>query len=114
MNQESNPSGYGSMLLTFLAGAAIGATVVALTTRKTGPQRLDDIKDLAYRARLKASSMADDAGEAWDDMKGRTTLAANDLKRGITDAANDLKGRTALAAEDLKRGVNDAARDLRG
>ena len=92
MNQESNPLGYGSMLLTFLAGAAIGATVVALTTRRTGPQRVQDFKDLAMQAKAKASGLADDAGLAWDDMKGRTSLAASDLKRGLNDAANDLRG----------------------
>ena len=92
MTQDNNPIGYGSMLLTFLAGAAIGATVVALTSRKTGPQRCDDLKDLACRAKLKARAMTEDAHAAWDGMKDRTVLAANDLKRGITDAANDLRG----------------------
>ena len=91
MNQESNPLGYGSMLLTFLAGAAIGATVVALTTRKTGPERCQDLKDLANRTKLKAGAMANEAAETWDDLKGRTSLAANDVKRGFADAANDLR-----------------------
>ena len=92
MTQESNAPGYGSMLLTLLAGAAIGATVVALTTRKTGPERCQDLKDLAGRAKLRAGAMAEDAGAAWDEVKGRTSLAANDLKRGLTDAASDLRG----------------------
>ena len=92
MNQESNPTGYGSMLLTFLAGAAVGAVVVALTTRKTGPQRCEELKDLACRAKLRAGAMTDEASAAWDDMKGRTAMAANDLKRGVTDAAHDLRG----------------------
>ena len=79
------------MLLTFLAGAAIGATVVALTTRKTGPERCQDLKDLANRTKLKAGAMANEAAETWDDLKGRTSLAANDVKRGFADAANDLR-----------------------
>ena len=91
MSQESTATGYGSMLLTFLAGAAIGATVVALTTRKTGPERCQDLKDLANRTKLKAGAMANEAAETWDDLKGRTSLAANDVKRGFADAANDLR-----------------------
>lgn len=92
MTQEPNPIGYGGMLLTFLAGAAIGATVVALTTRKTGPERCEDLKNLASQARLKAAAMAEGAGAAWEETKERTSLAANDLKRGFTEAASDLRG----------------------
>ena len=47
------------MLLTFLAGAAVGAVVVALTTRKTGPELRGDLKDLARRAKRKAEALAD-------------------------------------------------------
>jgi hypothetical protein len=92
MTQECNAPSYGNMLLTFLAGAAIGATVVALTTRKTGPQRCLDLKDLADRAKLKVGAVAEEANQAWADLKERTELAGNDLKRGVTDAAKDLRG----------------------
>ncbi|WP_257304834.1 YtxH domain-containing protein [Geothrix campi] len=89
---ESKTSSYGPMLLTFLAGAAVGAVVVALTTPKTGPELRGDLKDLANRAKRRTGELADDASEAWDGLKGRTALAASDLKRGVTDAANDLRG----------------------
>jgi gas vesicle protein len=89
---ESKTSSYGPTLLTFLAGAAVGAVVVALTTPKTGSELRGNLKDLAARAKYKAGALADDAGDTWDDLKGRTTLAANDLKRGVTDAAADLRG----------------------
>ncbi len=44
----------------FLAGAAVGAVVAALTTPKTGPELRGDIKDLGIRmkdrlARLRTS-----------------------------------------------------------
>ena len=103
MNQESTSSPLGTLLLTFLAGAAAGAVVVALTTRKTGSELRGDIKDLACRANLKAGAMAAEASEAWDGMKDRTLLAAGDVKRGMNDAAND-----------VKRGMAEAAKDLRG
>jgi gas vesicle protein len=91
MNQETSTS-YLPLLLTFLAGAAVGGVVVALSTPKSGPALRGDLKDLAILAKLKAAGLADDAGVAWDGMKERTALAATDLKRGVTDAANDLRG----------------------
>jgi gas vesicle protein len=89
---ETKCSSYGSTLITFLAGAAIGAVVVALTTPKTGPELRGDLKDLSLRAKRKAGEMADDASDTWDDLKDRTALAAADLKRGMADAAKDLRG----------------------
>jgi gas vesicle protein len=44
----------GTNLLLFLAGAAIGAAVVALVTPKSGPDLRADIKDLAGKLRRKA------------------------------------------------------------
>ncbi len=89
---EPKTSSYGSTLLTFLAGAAVGAVVVALTTPKTGPELRGDLKDLTGRAKRRAGQLAAEASDSWEDLKGRTGLAAADLKRGVTDAANDLRG----------------------
>lgn len=36
----------GALLATFLAGAAVGAVLVALTTPKTGAQLREDLADL--------------------------------------------------------------------
>ena len=91
MSQESTSSA-GPMLLTFLAGATVGAILVALTTPKSGPELRGDLKDLALRAKQKVGALAGDASDTWDDMKERTSLAASDLKRGVTDAAHDLRG----------------------
>lgn len=91
MSQEDTSS-VGTLLLTFLAGAAVGAVVVALTTPKTGPELRGELKDIAGRAKQKADELAVDASGAWGEMKERTGLAAGDLKRGISEAAKDLKG----------------------
>jgi len=91
MSQDSTSS-IGPMLLTFLAGAAVGAVVVALTTPKTGPELRGNLKDLARRAKRKAEGLADDACGAWDEVKERTAHASGDLRRGVTDAVNDLRG----------------------
>lgn len=58
MNQETNPStNYAPLAWTFLAGAAVGAVVVALTTPKTGPQLRGDLKDMGNTIRRKASDL---------------------------------------------------------
>jgi gas vesicle protein len=69
------------MLLTFLAGAAVGAVIMALTTPKSGPQLRRDMRSLANRARRRAEGMADDLGESWDDLKESAGLAADELKQ---------------------------------
>lgn len=92
MSQEPTSSSIGPMLLTFLAGAAVGAVVVALTTPKTGPELREDLKDLARRAKRKAGSLAGNASEAWDHLKERTACATDDLKRGMSAAADDPRG----------------------
>ena len=92
MSQENTSSSMGTVLLTFLAGAAVGAVVVALTTPKSGPELRVDLKGLAGRTKRRAMEMAEEASEKWDDVKERTSLAAGDLRRGISDAANDLRG----------------------
>ena len=90
---QENPSlSLGTMLLSFLAGAAAGAVVVALTTRKTGPDLRRRIRAYGRLAKLKVGDMADEVSGTWDGMKERTVLAASDLKRGVNDAANDLRG----------------------
>jgi gas vesicle protein len=89
---DSKSTSYVPTLLTFLAGAAVGAVVVALTTPKSGPELRGTLKDLSCRAKNRAEGLAEEAGEAWDDLKDRTSLAAADLKRGATDAVNDLRG----------------------
>jgi len=92
MSQGNTSSSMGTVLLTFLAGAAIGAVAVALPTPKSGPVLAGDLKASARRAKRKARALADDATDAWDDVKERTALAAGDLQRGVSAAAKDLRG----------------------
>jgi hypothetical protein len=63
------------MLLTFIAGLAVGA-VVAVTTA---------------RAKRKGADLAKDASAVLGDLKERSRLAAADLKRGIADAVTHHK-----------------------
>ena len=92
MSQENTRSPIGPMLLTFLAGAAVGAVLAALITPKSGPELRGDLKDLVRRVKREARSLAENASEAWDRLKESSILAAADLKRGIADSTDDLKG----------------------
>ena len=92
MSESTNCTPKGPMVLTFIAGAALGAVVMALSTPKSGPELRADLKDLARRAKRKVGDYADDASEALEDLKDRAVLAVDDLKRGVSDAANDLRG----------------------
>lgn len=52
-------------LMVFLAGVAVGAVVVALTTPRTGPELRGDLKDLGNRVRdrLKAFGEGEEPAE---------------------------------------------------
>jgi gas vesicle protein len=78
------------MLLTFVAGVAVGAVIAALLTPKSGPELRGDLKGAAARAKRKAADLARDAAVALDDLKERSRLAAADLKRGFADSVTHL------------------------
>jgi gas vesicle protein len=91
MSQEENPTSVATVLMSFLAGAAVGAVVAALITPKTGPEVRDDLMNAAARARRKATDLAKDASVVMDDLMERGRLAAADFRRGITDSVTHLK-----------------------
>lgn len=80
-----------TLLLTFLAGAAVGALVVGLTTPKTGAEVREDLKALGRKVRRKAGDLADSAEDAWDDLKSHGAMAADDLRRGVREAAEEFR-----------------------
>jgi gas vesicle protein len=47
----------GTPLLIFLAGAAVGAAIVALTTPKSGPELRGDLKDLSNKLKDRVSRL---------------------------------------------------------
>lgn len=75
MNQDNKCHKYnvGCSMIAFFAGAAIGAVVAALTTKKTGAERCDDIKDLSHQLKLKAKSLTNEANKAWKIAKQYTS-----------------------------------------
>lgn len=53
----------GTPLLLFLAGAAVGAVVVALTTPKRGSELRGDLRDLGNRLKDRVSRTSTTSGE---------------------------------------------------
>lgn len=58
MSQETSPP-IGALALTSLAGAAVGAIVVALTTPKSGKEVREDLKNLGSRIRQRTKELVD-------------------------------------------------------
>lgn len=58
MSQDTSPP-LGTLALTFLAGAAVGAIVVALTTPKSGKEVREDLKGLGSRIRQRTKELVD-------------------------------------------------------
>lgn len=96
MSQDMNAkptssTSMSTMLLTFLAGATVGAVVVALTTPKSGKELRGSLKAAGRLAKQKFGHCTEEAEEKWDDLKERTLQAADDVQRGVTDAAKTFR-----------------------
>lgn len=61
---NDNHSSLGTNLLIFLAGAAVGAAVVALTTPKSGPELRHDLNDLGHKLKDRVHRMRHKEEEA--------------------------------------------------
>jgi gas vesicle protein len=90
---ENNPPTVVPVVLTFLAGAAIGAIVVALTTPKSGPRLRKELKDLARCGEGRAEDVAQHLPEPRKHVKKPAGSAPGDLKRGRKVSVSDLPGR---------------------
>ncbi|MGA2082541.1 MAG: YtxH domain-containing protein [Holophaga sp.] len=116
MNQEDTSSSFAPILLTFIAGVAVGAVIAVLATPKSGPEMRGDLKDAAARARRKAADLAKNASAVLDDLKERSRLAAAELKRGIADSVTHLKqpARARSSAASGPNGVSAGDTDWDG
>lgn len=91
MNHPQRSSTAMSILI-FLAGAALGAVVLALTTPKTGPRLRADLKRLAGRGRHRARmAMAGLRGDS-DRSKRRFVWNKPDPGRRFSVSVDDLPG----------------------
>lgn len=77
----------GPTLLTILAGAAVGAVIMAFTTPKTGPELRGDINKLTRRLRRSVGGgPSDGAKETWDGRIERRILIPADRRRDVMGA----------------------------
>ncbi len=83
MSQTQNPS-IGPLLLTLLAGAALGAVVAALTTPKSGARLRGDFKGMVRRGKRQVGELSAEAVGAWDDSQARIA--------GVVDTVENLAG----------------------
>ena len=89
--QEQASNSTGNYLLAFLAGAAIGGLVVAMTTPKSGDDFRADLKGLGNRLKEKAGEALEAAGSTYDDARQRVGQAAADAKTGLRDVAQEVR-----------------------
>ncbi len=112
MSQE-NSSSESSVLLTFLAGAALGALVVALTTPKKGSELRDDLAGLGRRVKGKFDDLAQQGSQAWEAFNEDPSPSGRDLSDQAAEAWQDVKKGAARASSELKQSLGEAAKDLR-
>ena len=70
MNSHES-SNQGAILLAFLAGAATGATLLAMAAPRARTDLKEGLEHLGSRLRRKAGQVADKAEEAWDETEER-------------------------------------------
>lgn len=114
MNHEPSSSP-GNTLLTFLAGAAVGGVVVALTTPKRGSDLRKDLSRFAGKAKDHVHDWADSASGAVEGMTatGQGSGKAEEMAGKAQDAWKDVKKTASNAGSELKEGLTAAGRELR-
>lgn len=114
MNQELSSSP-GNTLLTFLAGAAVGGVVVALTTPKRGSDLRKDLSRFAGKAKDQVHDWADAASGAVEGMTapGQVKGKAEDMGGRAQEAWKDVKKTASNAGSEVKEGLSLAGKDLR-
>ena len=119
MNQEPSMKPHHN-LLTFLAGAALGGIVVALTTPKRGSDLRMDITRLGGKAKNQIDDWVDSASGAVEGLRanwkenGETALKekAGEVAVKAEDAWKDVKKGASSAGSDFKAGLTAAAKEL--
>ena len=84
-------------ILSFLAGAAAGAIVIALTTPKRGSELRSSLKSSALRAKRRLLEFGDEVRDS-----SGPEAARDDLKEGISSAGRALRGGVRKAGQDLR------------
>jgi len=87
---SDNQNGMGTILLSFLAGAAVGAGVALLIAPKTGEEMRGKIKDLA--------------DDAIDKIKGYSSDAQSKIKSTIEDGKELFQEKKSILSSAIEAG----------
>ena len=90
MAEQDNSVGAGTVLLSFIAGAAVGAGVALLVAPKTGEEIRSKIKGLA--------------DDAIDKIKEYTTEAQDKIKTTIEDGKELIQEKKSILTSALEAG----------
>lgn len=118
---SSNPA---TTFLAFLAGAALGGVVVALTTPKRGADLRQDLSRLGGQAKDQVGEWAEAASGAMEEIttvgKEKADHATAQVKAKAEEVADkgqqawkEIKKGTSSAGSDLKDGLTAAGKELR-
>jgi len=97
MADNDNGAGVGAVLLSFLAGAAVGAGVALLVAPKTGEE---------FRGKIK--NLADDA---IDKIKDITTEAQEKIKSTIEDGKGIINEKKSILTSAIEAGKEAIERE---
>ncbi len=100
MTQQQN-NGFGTTLLAFVLGAAIGGGLALLTAPRSGGETREKLQDMVEESRGKLSEMTEEA-------ETRVKKAVQDGKDLLDENADLIKaavkaGKEAIAAEKAKQ-----------
>jgi gas vesicle protein len=79
MNQENTASGTVAVM-SFIAGAAVGALVVALTTPRTGQEIRSDLKALGRRAKERFGEGEEKLEQVTEEARDKVSRAKAELQ----------------------------------
>lgn len=100
----------GNLLLSVLAGAAVGAITAMLFTPKSGKDLRKDIKGEANKALDTAEDYVDVAKEKGSDMLGTVEEVGSDMKQNRQKAIHKMSNQVGRAMDRADDGLKEPAK----
>jgi len=111
MNNESEVG--RNTLLAFLAGAAVGGVVVALTTRKDGATLRKDLRELGAQAKDRMEDWMASASSAVERIGSSLNQEATEASRQVKAQSGEGANKAEEAWKEVKKGASNAGSDLK-
>lgn len=106
-------SNSANTLLAFLAGAALGGIVVALTTPKRGSELRNDLNRLGSKAKDQVADWVESASDAMEAFSATGSEMTDKAAGQIKVKAEELAGKGEHAWKDVKKAASQAGNDLK-